>query len=114
MCGSPVSAHPTSQEASETTAATWSVQRDAGILAPHLQTLKSGYTGCFNLTKVTREGTYQRNIWLYKMPILRMIHALHGHLVPDSYSARYLNMDQECSALGGGCFVLRFIYRISP
>lgn len=69
---------------------------------------------CFHLIKWIRKERYQHNILLYKMTILRMIHVPHGYLVPDAYSARHLTVGQEYSAPGGSCFVLRFIYRISP
>lgn len=72
------------------------------------------YAKSFHLIKLIRKIRYQHNILLYKMTIFKMIPALHGHLIPDAYSARSLTVDQEHSAPGGGCFVLRFIYRISP
>lgn len=65
------------------------------------------------ICKLIRKVTYQHNILLYKMTILRIYYTciMWNVFIPNLYLARYLAMYKEYPVSGGDCFVLWFIYK---
>lgn len=63
----------------------------------------------------TNKVIYQHTTLLYTMTFLRICTCIRWNIfISHLYSVRYLTMYKEYPVLSGDCFVLRFIYKISP